>query len=355
MANPDETITRHDASIDRRKNMIDGIALDEQPPRELGQTMESGPASSGHQDLWAIVLAGGEGARLRPLVRQVFRNDRPKQYARLLGPQSLLAQTLERVGLQIPIQRTMVATMFQHAAYLAEEFTRRARPIVVTQPCDRGTVAGILYPAHRIAWEDPEATVAVFPSDHFVAEEATFMAHVAEVGQWIDRNPDRTVLLGAQPTAPEVEYGWIEPGEYLGEVGSGPIRTVREFWEKPSLSAAHACLGTGHLWNTSVIVAKVSTLLELGRARLPDVDDRLARIRKFAGTWDEAAAIYQAYELLPKANFSRAILEACPTRLAVSQLPQVGWSDLGSPRRVMEAVARLSPPPDWAKDFAQLA
>ena len=150
------------------------------------------------------------------------------------------------------------------------------------------------------------------------------MEHVANVASWLDRHPDRVVLLGAQPTVPETEYGWIEPAEPLGELPTGDVRSVRRFVEKPSLATARACLAAGHLWNTSVIVAKVSMLVELGRLGMPALHDRLARLRQFAGTPDEAAAVHQAYELMPKANFSRDILEACPQALAVSKLPRAG-------------------------------
>ena len=40
------------------------------------------------------------------------------------------------------------------------------------------------------------------------------------------------------------------------------------------------------------------------------------------GTPEEPDAIRQAYELMPKVNFSRAVLEACPEALSVSRLPR---------------------------------
>ena len=156
------------------------------------------------RSMWAVVLSGGEGMRLRPLVRKVAGDDRPKQYAKLLGPRSLLRQTLDRVALGVSTDRTVVVTMRPHAGYIATEFSGVAKPpYLLMQPRDRGTAAGVLYPAHWIAWRNPEATVAIFPSDHFVLGEATFMAHVQEVARVLDRHPDRVVLLGAQPTAPE--------------------------------------------------------------------------------------------------------------------------------------------------------
>jgi mannose-1-phosphate guanylyltransferase len=314
-----------------------------------------GRASAEAQHCWAVILAGGEGMRLRSLVRQVLGADRPKQYARLLGPRTLLRQTLDRVALAIPEERTLVVTVRQHAGYIAEEFAGRSHPRVLAQPLERGTAAGVLYPAHWIAWRNPEATVAIFPSDHFLLGETSFMAHVAEVTAWVEKHPERLVLLGAQPSSPEVDYGWIEPDEALGDLSTGPVRAVRQFWERPSVARARACLGAGHLWNTSVLVGKVATLVQTGWQALPELSDRLAHIEPFASTPDEAEAVRQAYELTPRASFSRHVLDVCSEALAVSRLPRIVWSDLGSPHRVMEALTRMRLRPEWAQTLAPSA
>lgn len=313
-----------------------------------------GLARTETQHCWAVILAGGEGMRLRPLVRRMLGADRPKQYVRLLGQQTLLRQTLDRVSLAIPEERTLVVTVRRHAGYISEEFSGGTHPRILAQPLDRGTAAGVLYPAHWIAWRNPEATVAIFPSDHFMLGETSFMAHVAEVVAWVEKHPERLVLLGAPPSSPEVEYGWIEPGEALGDVSTGPVRAVRQFWEKPSVARARACLESGHLWNTSVLVGKVATLVQTGWQALPALSDRLAHIEPFVGTPEEADAVRQAYELMPRANFSKDVLEATGDVLAVSRLPRIVWSDLGSPHRVMEALTRMRIRPEWALQAATM-
>src|SRR5262245_24986085 len=72
---------------------------------------------------WAIVLAGGEGSRLRPLVERIHPDGRPKQYAVLTGERSLLRQTLDRTALAIPPERTVVVTTRSHAPHFAREFS----------------------------------------------------------------------------------------------------------------------------------------------------------------------------------------------------------------------------------------
>ncbi len=295
-------------------------------------------------------MAGGEGLRLRPLTYKICGDDRPKQYVPLFEGRSLLGQTLDRTGLIIPRTRTAVVTVRSHSRYLSGEFAATGSPHVLVQPDDRGTAAGVLFPAQWVAWRDPQSTVAIFPSDHFVLEERAFMDHVARVAAWVDDHPDRLVLLGARATEPEVEYGWIELGKPLAPSAAGGIWGVRRFWEKPSEDVARTCLEAGCLCNTFILVGKVGTLIRAGQEALQEIADRLARIGRFRGTEDEGWAVQQAYALIPSANFSRSILEPAPPFLAVSRFPGVTWSDLGSPRRVLQVLRKLGMTPSWAQE-----
>ena len=79
---------------------------------------------------WAVVLAGGEGVRLRPLTRRLFGEPRPKQFCPLLGPRTLLRQTLDRIGPTIPVERTVVIGMESHAEFLVRDLGERPRATV---------------------------------------------------------------------------------------------------------------------------------------------------------------------------------------------------------------------------------
>jgi len=297
---------------------------------------------------WAVVLAGGKGVRLSGLTRHVYGEDRPKQYAALTGGKSLLRQTLERVSVRIPSRRTVVVTMAGQESYLAAEFGHDSPgPHVLQQPEDRGTAAAVLLAAHWIRARDSEARLVVLPSDHFVADDGLFMAHVVEVLNVLEAQPERIILLGAEPTEPETDYGWIELGPTLPGAGRHPVYRVLRFQEKPAQAIADELFGSGALWNTSVFAGRAATLVDAGRACLPSLHERLARLATFLGTEHEQWALRQAYELAPRANFSRDVLERSPQTLAVMRLSAVAWRDLGTPRRVMETLDELGIRPDW--------
>lgn len=297
---------------------------------------------------WAVVLAGGKGVRLSGLTRHVYGEDRPKQYAALTGGKSLLRQTLERVSVRIPSKRTVVVTMAAQESYLTAEFGHDSPgPHVLHQPEDRGTAAAVLLAAHWIRARDSEARLVVLPSDHFVADDGLFMAHVVEVLNVLEAQPERIILLGAEPTEPETDYGWIELGAALPGAGPHPVYRVLRFQEKPAQAIADELFASGALWNTSVFAGRAATLVDAGRACLPSLHDRLARLATFLGTEHEQWALRQAYELAPRANFSRDVLERSPETLAVMRMSAVAWRDLGTPRRVIETLDELGICPDW--------
>ena len=301
--------------------------------------------------LWSIVLAGGQGMRLRRLVRRIHGEERPKQFAAVTSGRSLLRETLDRAALLAPCDRTVIVTKADHARYLLEERGGRRMPHVLEQPADRGTAAGVLLPAHWVRARDPEAIVAVFPSDHLVVETGRFMAHVAEVAAAVRANPDWVVLLGARADRAETEYGWIEPGRAVGRTSAGPICAVTCFREKPGPAEAEALLAEGCLWNTFVIVAKAARLVELGERHVPELSGRLAPLDCFFGTEHERWALGQAYALAPSANFSTDVLERGQAELMVSHMPALKWCDLGTPRRVFLMVRELDLRPPWVGAF----
>jgi len=286
--------------------------------------------------------------RLRALTRHLYGEDRPKQYDVLTGLKSLLRQTLDRVSLLIPPERTIVVTMAGQGSYMSAELRHESpMPHVLEQPKDRGTAAAVLLAAHRIMAQDPQAILIVLPSDHFVADDEVFMEHVAEIVESLERFPERIVLLGAEPSEPETDYGWIELGEPLPRSGRRPMHRVLSFREKPTQLRADELFRSGALWNTFVFAGRASTLVDAGRTCLPSLHERLARLDDFLGTEHERWATGQAYELAERASFSRSVLERCSDKLAVMRLSEVSWCDLGTPERVVKTLDELGIRPEW--------
>ena len=140
--------------------------------------------------------------------------------------------------------------------------------LVVAQPENRGTAPAILYALLVLAARQAAADAVVFyPSDHFVSDDAAFSGQIEEAFVRTARRPDLVTLLGIAPDRTEPGYGWIEPGEQVAGVLSQ--RQVRRFWEKPAMADAERFRAQSWLWNSFVMVGRVSTMLALIRLRRP--------------------------------------------------------------------------------------
>jgi len=284
---------------------------------------------------WAVILAGGSGTRLQPLTRRIFGEGRPKQFCNLFGDRTLLGHTQARISRVIPPERTICVVVKAHSSYYRQELTGVASSGVLEQPTDRGTTAAIAYSLARIAAMDPAAVAGFFPADHYFADEDSFADSLNRAYRVADLSSDTLLLLGAQPDRPEIEYGWIEPGRELVRGGNPPVFRVNRFWEKPSAEVARGLLDRGCLWNTFVMIGRVRTFLAALKQSVPNV------FRAFASGADRMAGLFDAdktYSSLASGDFSKQVLSAFPDRLTVLRLDNVGWSDLGTPERVMAAV-----------------
>jgi mannose-1-phosphate guanylyltransferase len=203
------------------------------------------------------------------------------------------------------------------------------------QPHNHGTAPAIAYSLTHVNRIDPTAVVAFFPSDHHFADEGAFSAHLNLAFTQAEQHLERVILLGIAPDSPEEAYGWIEPG---APIAAGPAFEVRGFWEKPSRGIAMQLMRGGSLWNSFVMVGRVSAFLEMMRRTVPDL------VRSFEAMWAAVArgrgagALRELYTRIPPANFSDEVLSVRSSDLAVLPAHGLGWSDLGEPQRALLAL-----------------
>src|SRR5882724_5254972 len=162
-------------------------------------------------EAWAVLLAGGDGTRLQALTTKIEGDTRPKQFCRMLGDETLLTQTRRRISPLFETDKIITVVTKKHEEFYSRELNDWPRTAVVAQPENRGTGVAIATAILMLRELDPEAIVAAFPCDHHYRNEHAFL-DVIEAGIAIAcDNSEAIILLGAEATYPETEYGWIEP------------------------------------------------------------------------------------------------------------------------------------------------
>ncbi len=287
---------------------------------------------------WALVLAAGEGSRLRALTthRGVAV---PKQFCSLVGGPSLLEEAILRAEAIIPRQRVCTIVAEHHRAWWNTSLHLMPRPNVIVQPHNRGTAIGLLLPLLHIAQRDPQARVVILPSDHYVRDEAVLARALRQAMHRLTHDTANLYLLGISPDEVDPELGYIVPGS---RDESGALR-VAQFVEKPSVTLARLMIERGGLWNAFILAGTVAAILRLFERRYPQllVDMRMV-VQRDAANPGEGVAAADLYARLPELDFSRHVLEGSEALLRVLPVPACGWSDLGTPRRVSQALRRVT-------------
>jgi mannose-1-phosphate guanylyltransferase len=290
-------------------------------------------------NLWAIVLAGGEGTRVRSFLKQLCGGSGLKQFSTIIGERSMLRCTLDRVERVVPAQRILIVVGSHHRTEIEKQLPHWPRQNIIFQPANRDTASGILLPLAHITDRDPAATVIVFPSDHFVLDEERFMDAVSKAVEDSRLNPTKMVLLGMTPQAgEETEYGYIKVARNQASESASP---VAGFVEKPALPRAMELIQQGALWNTMVFAAHNAALWDMVKQSVPILYHAFRLVQMTLSHSCSTRLVDQVYETIPSVNFSSAICQPLASRLRVLPVADVGWSDWGTISSILRTAQKL--------------
>ncbi|HEX4037243.1 MAG TPA: mannose-1-phosphate guanylyltransferase [Acidobacteriaceae bacterium] len=284
-----------------------------------------------------VILAGGSGTRFWPRSRKA----RAKQVLALEGERTMIQRTVDRLttaeqttGGPGPLARPHDVWVITNELLQGEICTQLdcvPKAQVVCEPAARNTAPAAGLAAFLIERLYPEAVLGMFPADHVIADEAAFAATIRQaIG--LAAAGDTMVVLGIEPTRPEIGYGYIETGDAYGE---GVLR-VRRFTEKPNRLKAEEFLAAGnYYWNSGMFIWSAKTLAKAVRELLPETAPLLEEIVAAWATPQFERVFAELYPKCENISVDYAILEPRSARgehhSSLYCLPaRFGWSDLGS-------------------------
>jgi len=307
--------------------------------RRAESRLQTGMANPSTESFWALVLAGGDGTRLQGVTRMIAGAPIPKQYCRIFESRSLLEATLRRIAPLVAAERTLVIINRDHLTMARPQLVSLDMRNVLVQPRNLDTGPGLLLSMLELSGRDPEATVAIFPSDHYIRDGATFRRSVERMRRIVAAHPEKIALLGVRPDQVNTDYGYIAPGKPVAPGADAFV--VLAFHEKPTAPLAAAIIGRGALWNSLVMVARARRVLELLRALRPDDVALLENVPLDMSTLDTV------YDRLQSWNVSRGFLSRVPEHLVVTRADDLGWSDWGTPEAIERSFAKMGLVPPW--------
>ena len=193
--------------------------------------------------------------------------ERPKQILPLGGERPLIADTVARITPLVPLDRIRVLTGAELVAPIRAAVEGLQDVHFLVEPRPRGTAPVLVWAAHYLADQDPDAVMVSLHADHVIRPEAEFRELVATAAAAADRH-DRLFSLGIRPTRTETGYGYIRVADALDDAGA---LAVDAFVEKPDADTAADYVRSGdYLWNTGIFIWPVALFLEEIRRHLAE-------------------------------------------------------------------------------------
>lgn len=277
-----------------------------------------------------VILAGGGGTRLWPISRQ----DKPKQILSLLGGETLLRQTYNRLRLGWRAADILVATGQQYASDIERQLPDLPRPNILLEPVRRDSAGAIGLAAACLYGRHPKEILVSVHADHWVSDGRKYAATLKAAGRLVAAHSEFMVAVGVRPTYPETGLGYIA----LDKKVVRGARVAQRFVEKPNLARARNFVRSGrYLWNVGWFAWRVDHLWSLYKRHLPK---NWAVLERIAAARDFPRAVKREFAKLDAISIDYGIIEKTTNILALPS--DIGWSDIGHWRSVQEMSAKDS-------------
>lgn len=271
---------------------------------------------------YCLILAGGAGRRLWP----VSRAARPKQFVDFFGTgRSLLQQTYDRFAAFIPEEHIYISTYADYLEQVQAQLPGFPTERIFSEPAQLSSGPAAIWASSMIHRTDPEATLIVAPCDQFIQHLDLFQEQITAAQQHVTETGD-IIVVGAHPTAPNTNYGYIQKGE---PTGHERISCVKSFSEKPDSHFAEIFVSSGEfVWNTGLVVWRTQTIAQQLGQLMPVISEQESHLSACSSLTEIRQHIDKYYPAAPFIAIDLLLLErAKGVRVMETNF---GWADIGS-------------------------
>jgi len=247
----------------------------------------------------------------------------PKQFLKLVDNKSLLRLTVDRLLEISDAKNIILVTSGKYKNLISDDLPEIPNENILCEPSPMNTTPAIYLASKFIDLKDTNATVGVYPADHYIKNVDIFKNNINEINEFINNNVDSICTLGIKPSYPSTSYGYINC-----EVREdNKICKVSSFKEKPNLESAKELIKKDNfVWNSGMFFFNVSTMINQIDTYQPEIKELYASIDynqnnlsdKINSIWDKMPKISIDYAVMEKSNYIYCMKS------------EFGWSDLGT-------------------------
>lgn len=274
--------------------------------------------------LCALIMAGGKGTRFWPLSTE----EKPKQFLNLIGSETMIQMTINRIKPIIPIERIFVCTGEIYVDLVKEQLPELPDRNIIVEPEGRNTTPCIALSSFVINRYYKNSTMVVLPSDHLINNEEEFRRIILEANNFIENNKNAIITLGMEPSRAETGYGYIKCSENKTKSIKSEVIKVEKFVEKPNKELAIEYVSSGnYLWNGGMFIWTVENILSEISKYSPNTFEALNKIEEVEEEQLQDL-INKEYRNTEAISIDYAVLEKSEEVYVIPS--DFGWDDIGS-------------------------
>lgn len=274
--------------------------------------------------LCALIMAGGKGTRFWPLSTE----EKPKQFLKLIGEETMIQMTVNRIKPIIPVERIFVCTGEMYVDLVKEQLPELPERNIIVEPEGRNTAPCIALSAMVIDRYYKNSNMVVLPSDHLIKDEEEFRNTLLAADSFIREKDKAIVTLGMNPTRAEIGYGYIKYSDQVLKSNDFRVIKVDTFVEKPNLDTAKKYLREGnYLWNGGMFIWSINNVISQMKMYSPDTYNALINIKEVSEEKLQET-INRNYEKTEATSIDYAVLEKSKDVYVIPS--NFGWDDVGS-------------------------
>ena len=274
--------------------------------------------------LTALIMAGGKGTRFWPLSTE----EKPKQFLNLIGEETMIQMTANRIKPIIPIERIFVCTGEMYVDLVKEQLPELPKRNIIVEPEGRNTAPCIALSAMVIDRYYKNSNMVVLPSDHLINDEEEFRNTLLAADSFIEEKDEAIVTLGMNPSRPEVGYGYIKYSDEVLKSNDFRVIKVDSFIEKPNLDTAKKYLREGnYLWNGGMFIWSINNVINQIKMYSPNTYNALINVMEVSEDKLQET-INNNYEGAEATSIDYAVLEKSKDVYVIPS--NFGWDDGGS-------------------------
>lgn len=251
-------------------------------------------------------MAGGFGNRLWPLTRE----SRPKQFLPLgESGATMLGSTYGRCLKLVPPENILVVSLERFAPQVRRLLPGLPEENIILEPHSRKTAPCVVLSTYEILRRNPDATIAMMPSDHVILDEDSCVEALREAMEYA-ASDEILVALGTAPSSPNPNYGYIQFNSGATSANGHKVAKVKTFTEKPDPDIAEIFWKSGEFyWNCGTFVWQAKVIKEECERYIPEITRLFEGWENILGTAGQKAWLEKVYSVLPKLSIDYGVME----------------------------------------------